>query len=105
MVSAETKNVIDRAKRIYGEKLQVALESEHQNRFVAIEPESGEYFLGDTFDDAVKSARAKYLPPLAYHPHRTSYRLVSGGHAEVKGWVDEHLRALLRVPVSVSRNG
>ncbi len=27
-----------------------------QDRFVAIEPESGEYFLGDSFDEAVRSA-------------------------------------------------
>src|SRR5438105_8035348 len=57
MVSADTKSVIERAKRIYAEQLQGVLEPQHLNRFVAIEPESGEYFLGDTFDEAVKSAR------------------------------------------------
>jgi hypothetical protein len=60
MVSDETKLVIDRAKRLYAEQLQVVLESRHTGRFVSIEPESGEYFLGDTFDEAVKSARTKY---------------------------------------------
>ncbi len=66
MVSAETRAVIDRAKRIYVEHLQAALEPEHLNRFVAIEPESGEYFLADTFDEAVKLARAKYPSRLSY---------------------------------------
>jgi hypothetical protein len=42
MVSADTKLVIERAKRIYAEKLQAVLEPQHLNRFVAIEPESGE---------------------------------------------------------------
>ena len=56
MVSADTKLVIERAKRIYAEQLRAVLESQHLNRYVAIEPESGEYFLGDTFDEAVKSA-------------------------------------------------
>jgi hypothetical protein len=46
MVSADTKSVIERAKRIYAEQLRALLELRHRNRFVAIEPESGEYFLG-----------------------------------------------------------
>ena len=60
MVSAETKSIIDRAKEIYAGLLREKLESQHLNRFVAIEPESGEYFVADTFDEAVKAARTKY---------------------------------------------
>ena len=74
MVSADTKSVIERAKRIYAEQLQAVLEPEHLNRFVAIEPESGEYFLADTFDEAVKSARAK-------HPSRLSHTIRIGHRA------------------------
>jgi hypothetical protein len=74
MVSADTKSVIERAKRIYAEQLQAVLEPQHQNRFVAIEPESGEYFLGDTFDEAVKSAKAK-------HPSRLSHTIRIGHRA------------------------
>jgi hypothetical protein len=66
MVSAETKSVIERAKQIYADQLQDDLESQHMGRFVAIEPESGEFFLGDTFDDAVKSARKKYPSRLSH---------------------------------------
>ena len=73
MVSAETKSVIDRARRIYSDQLQSALESQHMDRFVAIEPESGEYFLGDTFDEAVKSARTKY-PSRLSHTMRVGHR-------------------------------
>lgn len=71
MVSADTRSVIERAKRIYAEQLQAVLELRHRNRFVAIEPESGDYFLGDTFDEAVKSARAK-------HPSRLSHTIWIG---------------------------
>ena len=46
MVSAETKSVIDRAKEIYASQFRTELESQHVDRFVAIEPESGEVFLG-----------------------------------------------------------
>mgnify|MGYP001046048122 CR=1 FL=1 len=73
MVSAETKLVIDRAKQIYVNHLQVDLESEHMDRFVAIEPQSGEYYLGDTFDEAVKSARTKY-PTRLSHAIRIGHR-------------------------------
>jgi hypothetical protein len=73
MVSADTKSVIERAKRIYTAQLQALLEHQHLNRFVAIEPESGEYFLGDTFDAAVKLARAKY-PSRLSHTIRIRHR-------------------------------
>ena len=74
MVTADTKAVIARAKRIYTDQLQAVLEPQHRNRFVAIEPESGEYFLGDTFDEAVKLARAK-------HPSRLSHTIRIGHRA------------------------
>jgi hypothetical protein len=73
MVSADTKSVIERAKRIYAEQLRAGFEAQHRNRFVAIEPESGEYFLGDTFDEAVKAARAKH-PPRLSHTIRIGHR-------------------------------
>jgi hypothetical protein len=73
MVSPETKSVIDRAKQIYANRLQAELESRHMDRFVAIEPVSGEYFLGDTFDEAVKSARTKY-PSRLSHTIRIGHR-------------------------------
>jgi len=66
MVSDKTKAVIDRAKHIYAQHLQADLESQHRGRFVAIEPESGDYFLGDTFDEAVKAARTKYPSRLSH---------------------------------------
>lgn len=73
VVSADTKAVIDRAKQIYSEQLRALLEPQHLDRFVAIEPESGEYFLGDTFDEAVKAARAKY-PARLTHTIRIGHR-------------------------------
>ncbi len=78
MVSADTKAIIERAKRLYAEQLQASLEPHHLHRFVAIEPESGEYFLGDTFDEAVKLARAKYPSRLSHTiriGHRTAFHL------------------------------
>ena len=78
MVSAETKSVIDRARQIYANQLRTDLEAQHMDRFVAIEPDSGEYFLGDTFDEAVKSARTKYPSRLSHTiriGHRAAFHL------------------------------
>jgi hypothetical protein len=78
MVSAETKSIIQRAKQIYADQLQSELEGRHMDRFVAIEPESGEYFLGDTFDEAVKAARTKYPSRLSHTiriGHRAAFHL------------------------------
>ena len=71
MVSSQTQSVAERAKRIYDERLRPALEAGHPGRFVAIEPDSGEYFLADTLDAAVRAARTK-------HPARLSHVLRVG---------------------------
>jgi hypothetical protein len=66
MVSADTQSVTDRAKQIYVERLRTTLEAQHRDRFVAIEPESGEHFLADTLDGAVQAARAKFPSRLSH---------------------------------------
>jgi hypothetical protein len=73
MVSDKTKSTIERAKRIYADQLQAELKSQHRDRFVAIEPESGDYFLGDTFDEAVRCALTKY-PSRRSHTIRIGHR-------------------------------
>lgn len=66
MVSDQTKSVIERAKRIHEERLKATLEADHSNRYVAIEPESGDHFLADTFDGAVEAARFAYPMRLSH---------------------------------------
>ena len=73
MISEETKSVIEQAKAIYDQGLRDSLEVEHRDRFVAIEPDSGDYFLADTFDAAVKAARSKY-PSRLSHTIRIGHR-------------------------------
>jgi hypothetical protein len=73
VVTDETKSVIVRAKQVYADRFQSQLEAEHTGRYIAIEPESGECFLGDTFDEAVKSARTKY-PSRLSHTIRIGHR-------------------------------
>ena len=52
-----------RAEQIYEERLRSDLEKSHLHYFVAIEPDSGDHFLGRTLSEASAAARAK-------HPNR-----------------------------------
>ena len=72
MISEHSKNVAEKAKQIYAQRLQSDLEEHHLNRFVAIEPESGEHFIADSFSHAVASARRA-------HPTRISF-VIRIGH-------------------------
>ena len=60
MVSKNTENVAREAKRIYEERLRALLEESHMNEFVAIEPISGDHFLGPTLSEAIGASRLKY---------------------------------------------
>ncbi|HZZ78173.1 MAG TPA: hypothetical protein VFE62_06625 [Gemmataceae bacterium] len=53
-------DLFTRAKRVYEERLQHQLECSNPNAFVAIEPDSGEYFLGQTLSEASAAAHAAY---------------------------------------------
>lgn len=73
MISDETKSIIERSRQIYEQHKEI-WETEQRNRYVAIEPESGEFFLGDSFDEAVRVARTKY-------PARRSHTIRIGHEA------------------------
>ncbi len=107
MISAEATSVISRAKQLYADQLQKDLESQQIDRFVSIEPDSGEYFLGNTFDEAVESARMKYpFAPVDHHDQdRTSCCISHRKGGTVNGFVDGGLRAMVQVPVSASSGG
>jgi hypothetical protein len=54
------------ARRLYAEQLRELLEPNHKDEFVAIEPVSGEYFLGQTLSEAIAASRSKYPDRLAH---------------------------------------
>lgn len=66
MISEDAQDLIRRAERIYEQNLRAELEKAHLHEFVAIEPDSGDYFLGPTMSKAVQAARAA-------HPDRRPY--------------------------------
>ena len=66
MASNNTDRIAQAARQLYEEKLRASLEQHHVDKFVAIEPTSGEYFLGDTLSEAIGASRAKYPDRLAH---------------------------------------
>ena len=67
----DTASVSKAARPIF-ESIRGALEELHMNRFVAIEPISGEHFLGDTLSDALGASREKY-PNRLVHTFRVGH--------------------------------
>ena len=61
--------------------LSVQLEPENLGRFIAIEPFSGRYFLGDTGAQALVAARSE-MPDRIFYLMRIGYRAAHtiGGH-------------------------
>jgi hypothetical protein len=66
MISEETQAVARRATEIYESKLKANLELSHPNKFLAIEPESQDYFLGETLTQAIQVARTAHPDRLAF---------------------------------------
>ena len=62
-------------------------------------------FPGDTFDEAVSQPGRSTLPGCRTPSGSGIARPFTWGYAAVNGFVDEQLRALLRVPVSASLDG
>jgi hypothetical protein len=56
VISDQSKIVAENARTIYESQLRAELEQKHLGEYVCIEPVSGRFFLGDTFDRAVNSA-------------------------------------------------
>ncbi len=53
-------SISEQAKHIYEMELKALLEAEHRDQFVAIEPVSKAYFLGETFIAAAMAAKQAY---------------------------------------------
>jgi hypothetical protein len=76
MVDDNQRDIASAARRIYEERLRATLEQSHPDAFVAIEPVSGDHFLGETLSEAIGASRAK-------HPNRLAHALRVGHRAAV----------------------
>jgi hypothetical protein len=66
MIRDNQESVAGAARKLYEERLRDLLEPVHNDEFVAIEPISGEYFLGRTLSEAIGASRSKYPDRLAH---------------------------------------
>jgi hypothetical protein len=78
--------LVELGQRFYDEKLKSELEPAHNGRFVAIEPESGQYFLHDNGTAALIHAHDR-LPGRLFYLVRVGYGAadtVSGYGARIR---------------------
>ncbi|MBC8874180.1 MAG: hypothetical protein H8E44_32475 [Planctomycetes bacterium] len=66
MTESDVDEFVRKAEEIYANRLRAILEPEHVDEFVVIEPESGDYLLGKTLNEATRSARRN-------HPDRLTH--------------------------------
>ena len=76
MVSEHSLAVAKKAKIVYEERLRADLELKHRDKFVAIEPDSGDFFIGSTYSESVMAAREA-------HPDRISFVIRVGHDAAI----------------------
>jgi hypothetical protein len=77
MASPESEDIVRRAELIYDQRLREEFEPTHKGKFLAIEPDSGDHFLGRRLEEAAAAARRA-------HPNKTSYVLRIGFPATVE---------------------
>lgn len=73
MTMRDIDEFVKKAEEIYASQFQAELEREHMDEFVAIDPVSGEYFLGGTLNEATQAARQD-LPERLTHAIRIGHR-------------------------------
>lgn len=66
MISADNLALVEKAKEIYTTRLRSRLEATQMNKYVAIEPESGEHFVACSISEAVAEARRAYPDRLSF---------------------------------------
>ena len=78
VVSQRSLDIARKGQVLYENRLKARLESTNRDDFVAIEPESGDFFLGKTLSEAIQAWRAAYperLPFALRVGHRTTVEM------------------------------
>jgi hypothetical protein len=86
-IKAQRRYCIEEGERIYRERLRAVLEPEQVGKFVAIDPQSGQYFLGVSSHEALQAARAA-LPERVFYLARVGYKAahrIGGGRRALRG--------------------
>ena len=65
-LSVNKEWLVSQGQAIYEQRLKGQLEPAHEGQIVAIEVESGDYFIGQSVVEAARKARAKHPDKLFY---------------------------------------
>jgi hypothetical protein len=76
----ETQELVNRAERVYEEKLKSRLETEHLGELIALEPESSDYVLANTFREIDVAALQRFGSTPVH-----IFRIGGGGAVKVGG--------------------
>lgn len=80
MLSEKQERFVEAAKTVYEEQLRDRLERKHFGEVIAVEPESGDYALGETLDEADRVCRERFgVKPVHV------FRVGGGGAMKVGG--------------------
>src|SRR6266567_8313710 len=79
---AAKDDLVERGETVYRQRLASILESSHDGEFVAVEPDSGRYFLGSTASAALVTAHSA-MPTSLFYLTRVGRETAHtvGGHA------------------------
>ena len=66
MTKPKSIEIARTARKIYERQLKSDLEATNLDDFVAIEPDSGDFYLGSTLSEAIQAARAAHPDRLAF---------------------------------------
>lgn len=69
--------IVKKGEAIYSERLKTKLEKKYFGKMVAIDPETGDYFIGDTILEAVEKGR-KTHPGTVFHSIRVGFPAAHG---------------------------
>jgi hypothetical protein len=86
--SKKLKGLAEEGERFYTERLRNALEPEQTGRFVAIEPETGRYFMGKDGSDALVAAH-EAMPDGLFYLKRIGYEFTHRMGGRALRWREE----------------
>jgi len=68
----DVKVLARRGQAVYDQEIRPALESQHYGRFVAVEPDTKQYWIGESVEEVCRQARAG-LPGKFFHLIRIGF--------------------------------
>lgn len=74
VIDIDTTQLLEEGEEIY-KKLRPQLEPKYKGKIMAIEVDSGDYFIGDTVSDAGRKAKEKH-PDKIFHFVKIGYPVV-----------------------------